>query len=91
MKNFQTKVGSFPDRSWDRFLIDFGAILPPSWEPKSIQKGGWENDEKMMMTRMAKKSDIGGYGGVRHQGFEARGGGGKRAKPLLQYSTKDWM
>ena len=26
------KVGSFPDRSWDRFLMDFGAILAPKWE-----------------------------------------------------------
>jgi hypothetical protein len=29
------KVGSFPDRSWDRFLIDFCWIFPPSWESKS--------------------------------------------------------
>ena len=29
MKN----VSSFPDHSWDRFFMDFGAILAPSWEP----------------------------------------------------------
>ena len=44
-----------------------------------------------MMAWMAKKSDIGGYDWIWHHGFEARGGGGRRAKPLLQYSTKDWM
>ena len=40
-------------------------------------KGGWKNDEKMMMTRMAKKLDI--------------GGGRRRAKPFLQCRKKDWM
>ena len=29
------KVGSFPSRSWDRFLIDFGWIFTPGWETKS--------------------------------------------------------
>ena len=29
------KVGSFPDRSWNRFLIDLGWIFAPSWEAKS--------------------------------------------------------
>ena len=29
-------------------------------EQKIDIKGGWKNDEKMMMTRMAKKSDLGG-------------------------------
>ena len=38
----------------------------------------------MMMTRMAKKSDIGGYEPARHLGTRAQGGGGRRAKPLLQ-------
>ena len=38
----------------------------------------------MMMTKMAKKSDIGGYGCIRHHRFGAQGGGGRRAKPLLQ-------
>ena len=28
------KVGSFPDRSWDRFLMDFCWIFAPSWESK---------------------------------------------------------
>ena len=58
------KVGSFPDHSWDGFFIDFGAILTPSWESKwskNRYKRGWKNDEKMMMTRMAKKLDICGY------------------------------
>ena len=31
------KVGSFPDHSWDRFLMDFGTILAPSWEAKWSQ------------------------------------------------------
>ena len=45
-------VGSFPDHSWDRFLMDFGAILAPSWEPKwskNRYKRGlekwWKNDD----------------------------------------------
>ena len=38
----------------------------------------------MMMTWMAKKSDIGDYGCARHLGTRAQGGGGRRAKPLLQ-------
>ena len=78
--------------------MDFLWILVDIWLQVGVQngakidiKGGWKNDEKMMMTRMAKKSDIGGYEYIWNQGFEARGGGGRRAKPLLQYSTKDWM
>ena len=59
-------------------------------EPTSI-KNMLKNDEKMMTTRMAKKSDIGGYECARNHDPEPRGGGGRRAKPLLQYSTKDWM
>ena len=84
-KEFVKNVGSFPDHSWDRFLMDFGTILAPSWEPK------WSHNryEKNMMTRMVKKSE--GYRGIRNQGFEARGAGRRRAKPLFQYSTKDWM
>ena len=38
----------------------------------------------MMMARMAKKSDRGGYGPARNLGTRAQGGGGRRAKPLLQ-------
>ena len=30
-------VGSFPDRSWDRFLMDFGTILEAFWLQKSIK------------------------------------------------------
>ena len=45
----------------------------------------------MMMTRMAKKLDISGYETIRHHSFGARGGGRRRAKPLLQYRKKDWM
>ena len=46
----------------------------------------------MMMTRMAKKLDIGGYDWIWHHGFEPRGGGGRRAKPLLQgsWEERDW-
>ena len=29
------KVGSFQDRSWDWFFIDFALIFDPSWEAKS--------------------------------------------------------
>ena len=39
-----------------------------------------------MTTKMAKKSNIGAYGGVRPDGFGARGGGRRRGKPLLQTS-----
>ena len=88
------KVGSFPDHSWDGFFMDFGAILAPSWEPKwskNRYQRGLENDEKMMMTRIVKKSDIGVYGCIWHHRFESRGGGRRRAKPLLHYSKKHWM
>ena len=54
-------------------------------------KGGWKNNEKMMMTRMAKKLDIGVYGCVRPPSPEPRGGGRRRAKSLLQDSKKHWM
>ena len=37
-----------------------------------------------MMAWMAKKSDIGDYGCARNLGTGAQGGGGRRAKPLLQ-------
>ena len=40
------KVGSFPDRSWDGFFIDFGAILAPSWESKWSQ-----NQYKMVLKK----------------------------------------
>ena len=43
------------------------------------------------MTRMAKKLDIGGHSCARPACPEPRGGGRRRAKPLLQYSTKHWM
>jgi hypothetical protein len=43
----------------------------------------------MMMTKMAKKLDIGGYAPIRPDGFESRGGGRRRGKPLLQY-RKHW-
>ena len=45
----------------------------------------------MMMTRMAKQLDIDAYETIRHHRFGARGGGRRRAKPLLQYSKKHWM
>ena len=38
----------------------------------------------MMMTKMAKKLDIGGYAPIPPDGFESRGGGRRRGKPLLQ-------
>jgi hypothetical protein len=38
----------------------------------------------MMMTRMAKKSHTGDYGGARPDDFGPRGGGRRRGKPLLQ-------
>ena len=78
--------------------IDFQWILERFWCQVGNQngakidiKGGWKNDEKMMMTRMAKKLDIGGYECARHPCPEPRGGGRRRAKPLLQYRKKDWM
>ena len=40
------KVGSFPDRSWDRFLIDFGWIFAPSWEANSSK-----NPHKMVLKK----------------------------------------
>ena len=41
-----------------------------------------------MMTKIAKKSDIGGYGWIWNHDFGARGGGGRRGKPLLQGSWR---
>ena len=72
------KVGSFSDHSWDRLFMDFGAILAPSWEPKCSQnryKRVLKNDEKMMITRMARKLDFGGYACARNHHSRARGGG----------------
>ena len=48
----------------------------------------------MMMTKMAKKLDIGGSGTIRPDGFESRGGGRRSGKPFLQYKLKElegWM
>ena len=45
----------------------------------------------MMMTRMAKKMEIGGYECKRNPCPKSRGGGRRRAKPLLRYRKKDWM
>ena len=81
---FKKNVGSFPDHFWDRFSMDFGAILARSWEPKwskNRYKRGLENDEKIMMSRMAKKLDIGVYECVRPDCPEPRGGGRRRANP----------
>ena len=46
----------------------------------------------MMMARMAKKLDIGDYECARNLGTGAQGGGGRRAKPLLQgsWEERDW-
>ena len=48
--------------------MDFLWILVEIWLQVGVQngakidiKGGWKNDEKMMITRMAKKLDFGGY------------------------------
>ena len=56
--------------------MDFGRILAPSWGPKSIKNRytrGLENDKKMMMTKMATKSDLDDHEGKRPLGFEALG------------------
>ena len=58
---------------------------------KIDMKGGRKNDETMMMPRMAEKLDIGAYGCARPACSKPRGGGRRRAKPLLQYSIQDWM
>ena len=49
--------------------MDFLWILVEIWIQAGLQNGakidiygGWKNDEKMMMIRIAKKLDIGGYG-----------------------------
>ena len=80
-----TKVGSFSNHSWDRFFMD----LERFWRQVGSQngtkidtKGGWKNDEKMMMTRMATKSEKDDYGCARPPCPESRGGGRRRAKPL---------
>ena len=65
--------------------MDFLWILVEIWLQVGVQngakidiKGGWKNDEKMMMVRMAKKLDIGGYGCARHH----------HSRPQGRYSLK---
>ena len=79
--------------------IDFLWILVEIWLQVGVQngakidiKGGWKNDEKMMMARMAKKLDIGDYGCARNLGPGAQGGGGRRANPPVQgsWEQRDW-
>ena len=77
--------------------MDFLWILVEIWLQVGVQngakidiKGGWKNHEKMMMARMAKKLDIGGYEAARHPCPEPRGGGRRRAKPLLQGLGRMW-
>ena len=53
---------------------------------KIDEKRCWKNDEKTMTTKIAKKSNIGAYGGVGPDGFGAQGGGRRRGKPLLKIS-----
>ena len=62
--------------------MDFLWILVEIWLQVGVQngakidiKGGWKNDEKMMMARMAKKLDFGGYACARNHHSRARGGG----------------
>ena len=61
--------------------MDFLWILVEIWLQVGVQngakidiKGGWKNDEKIMMTRMANKLDIGGYETARQACPEPRGG-----------------
>ena len=77
--------------------IDFLWILERFWQQVGSQirakidmKGGWKNDEKMMKTRMATKSDIGGYACARPACADPRGGGGRRVKPLLHGLGRIW-
>ena len=45
-----------------------------------------------MMAWMALRSHMGVHGGERHLGPGVQGGGGRRAKPLLQgsWEERDW-
>ena len=77
--------------------MDFLWILVEIWLQVGVQngakidiKGGWKNDEKITMARMAKKMDIGSYGCKNHPCPEPRGGGRRRAKPLLQGLGRMW-
>ena len=77
--------------------IDFLWILERFWRQVGSQngtkidtKGGWKNDEKMMMTRMATKSEKDDYACARPPCPESRGGGRRRAKPLLQGLGRMW-
>ena len=73
----------------------------PKWrqEAKMIKRGGPPNSLVVLRAifkenglQEAKKSDIGGYGCARPLDFGAQGGGGRRAKPLLQgsWEERDW-
>ena len=77
--------------------MDFLWLLVEIWLQVGVQngaridiKGGWKNDEKMMMTRMALRSHMGESEWDRNADFRAWGGGGRRGKPLLQGSWRRW-
>ena len=85
MKNFRKMLVVFQIA----LGIDFQWILERFWCQVGSQngvridiKGGWKNDEKMMMTKMAIRSHMGDDEWERHLGFGARGGGRRRGKPL---------
>ena len=51
----------------------------------------WKNDEKMMMAWMALRWHLGAHDGDRPLDSRAQGGGGRRAKPLLQGRRWGWL
>ena len=75
--------------------MDFRWILVGFWLQVGVQngakidiKGGWKNDEKMMLTRIGEKLDFVGYGHIRHQDFggvnpSSRGVGGDGVEWML--------
>ena len=84
---FQIALGIDFQWIWERFWCQVGRQNGAKIEIF----GGWKNDIKNDDDQDVKKLEKGAYGTIRHHRFGARGGGRRRAKPLLQYSKKHWM
>ena len=91
MKNRFQKLIDFRSSFWIDFLMIFGRFwshFGSQDRAKIDEKRCWKNDEKMMTTKMAKKSKTGAYETAGPDDFGARGGGRRRGKPLLQGSWR---
>ena len=69
---------------FDGFWSDFGSKLGVSKWGQNRYKMVLKDDEQMMMSWMALGWHVGDHDTDRNLDFGAQGGGGRRAKPLLQ-------